>query len=385
MPPSLMESPNDNRVGIRYSEDVKEAISEAQKVAQKAKSASVSDRHLLQAMLLLNRPFSRLDSLLKRMNVSPKDLNKKLRKADSTNVTGTLAETTTLLENAKQYAVDDTKNDEAAQPTVEIEHVLKALSHSNDPVVASVFNEVGITDDKIVTLIPEVLHSLSRQIMYVLRETVEVVVVVLFFLVVIKEGFGELRLIPSESMLPMLQVEDRVLIEKVTRWSVPVIHRPYERGDILVFYPPMTLLKDDPWSIFLRMTGFSGLIYKKEDNIDVAYIKRLIGLPGDKVDVRPGQGVFVNGQLLNEPYTRQIANSCTFEQPEIVCGSVVVPEGHYYMMGDNRNQSADSRYWGFEPINKVIGRAVARVWPVDRFEMLETPQYPASTAGKNSK
>src|SRR5699024_1297078 len=140
---------------------------------------------------------------------------------------------------------------------------------------------------------------------------------VLFFLILIKSFVGELRLIPSESMVPGLQVADRLVIERVTRWT-----RPYHRGDILVFYPPMTQLKNDHVSLFLRLTGFSGLMYKKEDNIDVAYIKRLIGLPGDTVNVKPGVGVFVNGKKLDETYVNEVADTCTLMRPEPYCGSV---------------------------------------------------------------
>ena len=124
----------------------------------------------------------------------------------------------------------------------------------------------------------------------------------------------------------------------------------------------------------MRITGFSGLVYKKEDNVDIAYIKRLIGLPGDKVEVRPNVGVFVNGKQLYEPYVNEIADTCTFMQPPY-CGTVTVPEGEYYMMGDNRNLSWDSRYWGFEKQSRIIGRAVFRLWPLNRVGLLEQPPY----------
>jgi signal peptidase I len=212
--------------------------------------------------------------------------------------------------------------------------------------------------------------SFGRHTLFYAKELTEVVLFVLIFLVLIKSFIGELRLIPSESMVPILKVEDRVVIERLTRWF-----RPYERGDILVFYPPMTELKNDPWSVFLRLTGFSGLVYKKEDYLDVAYIKRLIGLPGDTVEVKPGVGVFVNGKMLDEPYVREIANSCSMVAPVPVCAPIKVPAGQYYFMGDNRNQSADSRYWGFESEDRVIGRAVFRIWPPNRMGPLPPPPY----------
>jgi signal peptidase I len=151
---------------------------------------------------------------------------------------------------------------------------------------------------------------------------------------------------------------------------------------VLVFYPPMTELRKDPVSLFLRLTGFSGLIYKKEDNIDVAYIKRLIGLPGDTVEVKPGVGVFVNGQKLDEPYVNEIANTCTFARPEPICEPVKVPPDSYYMMGDNRNLSLDSRYWGFAQEERVIGRAVFRIWPLNRTGPLQAVPYATEEAAK---
>jgi signal peptidase I len=208
-----------------------------------------------------------------------------------------------------------------------------------------------------------------RNTLFLVREIGEVAFVVLLMLIVIKEGFGELRLIPSESMLPLLQIEDRIVIEKVTRWW-----RPYQRGDILVFYPPTTILKNDPLSWVLRATGFSGFIFPKESNIDVAYIKRLIGEPGDKIQVVPNEGVFVNGQRLHEPYVMELAQSCTQVLPTQYCGTITVPRDSYFLMGDNRNQSADSRFWGFEPKERVIGRAVFRLWPLNRMGPLSLPE-----------
>jgi signal peptidase I len=185
---------------------------------------------------------------------------------------------------------------------------------------------------------------------------------------VVRQGLGEPRLIPSESMVPTLQVDDRVLVEKPSQWF-----RSYQRGDILVFYPPQTELKNDPWSLFLRWTGFSGL-YPKEANVDVAYIKRLIGLPGERLEVKFGQGVFINGHRLAEPYVADVPYSCTRELPTTQCGALTIPPNHYFVMGDNRNGSLDSRYWGFLPKERVIGRAWARVWPLDRFDWLD-PHY----------
>jgi signal peptidase I len=349
---------------IRYSEDVKDAISLANRLARKARRNPASDRDYLLGLLLTHRKFNRLDSLLSELKIPVSHLKSELNQ--SLNETP-VHPTSDLLKNAELLAQSNLNGANGKHTaTVEVEHLLKAFCMSADPVVSRIMDAHQLSPDRINASILAVRgRQTQRSILFFGKELAEVVIFVLFFLILIKSFLGELRLIPSESMVPGLQINDRLVIERVTR-----ITRPYQRGDILVFYPPMTQLKNDPWSLFLRLTGFSGLMYKKEDNIDVAYIKRLIGLPGDLVNVKPGVGVFVNGKLLNEPYINEVANTCTFVRPEEFCGPVKVPPGSYYMMGDNRNMSLDSRYWGFARQDRVIGRAVYRIWPPDRIGTL---------------
>ncbi len=351
---------------VRSSEDVKEILALARKLARKQRRTSVTDQDFLRALLLNNRVFTRFDALLKQLGISPRRLEKTLNEALKNASLPPEGESTVLLK-AEQFA----RHASEQRPVVEVEHLLKALLLSSDPVITLVFSTHHVTEEKIDQATAQVKSTLTvRNSLFMLRELAEVIVFVLVFLILIKSFLGELRLIPSESMVPTLKIDDRVVIERVSQW-----YRPYQRGDIIVFYPPGTQLKDDPWSVFLRLTGFSGLIYKKEDNIDVAYIKRLIGLPGDKVEVRPNDGVYVNGHKLDEPYINEISRTCTLVQPFPYCDSLTVPKGHYFMLGDNRNQSADSRYWGFEPEERVIGRAVFRIWPVNRLGTIEKPSY----------
>jgi signal peptidase I len=350
---------------VRYSDDVKEAIHLAERLARKEKhSKKVSDRDYLQGLLLSNRKFSRLDGIFSELKASPAKLKKQLN--SSTKLTDTHS---IVLEGAKRFASDNGAH-------VEVEHLLKACCLSSDPAVSGVLRDNAISPERIDQSVQGLKkHQFSRSALFIGKEFAEVVVFVLVFLVLIKSFLGELRLIPSESMVPGLQIDDRLVIERVTRWA-----RPYHRGDVLVFYPPMTQLKNDPWSLFLRLTGFSGLMYKKEDNIDVAYIKRLIGEPGDIVNVRPGIGVFVNGQKLDEPYVSELANTCTLMRPEPWCKPIQVPPGKYYLMGDNRNLSLDSRYWGFADESRVIGRAVYRIWPLSRVGPLQPAPYQKNNA-----
>lgn len=156
---------------------------------------------------------------------------------------------------------------------------------------------------------------------------------------------AEARYIPSTSMLPTLKINDRLLIEKVGyRFTSP------ERGDIVVFSPTETL----------RKNGY-----------DQAFIKRVIGLPGETISVSGGV-VTVDGEALTENYLA--------DEPDYDFGPVTVPEGHYLVLGDNRNNSYDSHYWGFLPRQNIIGRAAVRFWPLGRMSIIDEPSYPSSTA-----
>ncbi|MDX2085237.1 MAG: signal peptidase I [Candidatus Melainabacteria bacterium] len=374
------------------SESVYDVQLLASKIAHKRRSststpntiadASVLDRDYLWAILALNRWFSPTDALLKTLQITPKTLAKQLKRLNQN-----------ALENATPTAPNSPKQEETplalpamelmarcrpwlptASTPVTVAHLLAALSVSKDPVVAQALLPYGLTPTRILQAQATVSQRAFPRIVFsALREGLEMVLMVLVFLIVIKEGLGEFRVIPSESMLPLLEVGDRIAIEKVSRWW-----RPYHRGDVTVFYPPSTKLPQDPWSLFLRWTGFSGLLYAKEDGIDVAYIKRLIGEPGDEVWIRPGIGVYVNGQLLDEPYTHEVAISCV-----ALCQPFRVPAGHYFFLGDNRNNSRDGRYWGFVPKERLIGRAIYRVWPLNRLGSLALPENQAEGSQKS--
>lgn len=199
---------------------------------------------------------------------------------------------------------------------------------------------------------------------WAIQELTAQILVVLVLLIIIREGIGEFRYIPSESMVPTMQIGDKLFVEKFTKWFQG---GKYQRGDIIIFYPPpramgicggdvipegKDFLKWDPFSVFARLTGLPFLPQPE------AYIKRIIGMPGDKVRIIKNQGVFINNHPLGEPY-----HFGSIEYlPEYGTDELEIPQGYYYVLGDNRNYSCDGHYWGLLPQNRVIGRAAFLIY-----------------------
>ncbi len=204
-----------------------------------------------------------------------------------------------------------------------------------------------------------------NKLISIIKEVLDTAFFVIIMLIIIKFFFFELRWIPSTSMVPTLQIKDRLVVERYSRfYTTP------KRGQIMVFYPPDVTLPTDAWSLFARYTG---ILCK-----DIAYIKRVIGIPGDKLEIKisPTTGeyaVFINDKQIDEPYVNE--GSYTPCDENTFCGSMTIPEGQYFMMGDNRGNSADSRFWGLLPQDRFIGRAVYLFWPIPRSHIFYTPQY----------
>ena len=140
-------------------------------------------------------------------------------------------------------------------------------------------------------------------------------------------------LVPTGSMIPTINIDERIFVDKITRHFSPVKH-----GDIVVFPSP--------------------------DTPEELYVKRVIAMAGDVLEIYDG-GVYLNGELLDEPFIADVTQGRY--------GPYHVPEGHIFVMGDNRNHSRDSRKWvttNYVPLSAVQGRGVAVLWPLSALRWL---------------
>jgi signal peptidase I len=170
-----------------------------------------------------------------------------------------------------------------------------------------------------------------------IKENAQTIGIALILALIIRLFIAEPRYIPSESMLPTLDLGDRLIVEKVSyHFASP------HPGDIVVFHPP---------------TKLQALGYEPEQ----AFIKRVIATEGQIVAVTNGK-VYIDQRPLAENYI--------LESPEYQLLPLEVPSEHIFVMGDNRNNSNDSHVWGSLPETEIIGRAMFRFWPFNRLGLL---------------
>jgi signal peptidase I len=183
-----------------------------------------------------------------------------------------------------------------------------------------------------------------------IRETAILVVLAVLLAVLFKTFLVQAFYIPSGSMEPTLDISDRVLVEKVSYRFGEV-----KDGDVIVFVHDLPGVEPESGNPIARF--FSGL----GQAVGVAppssrdFIKRVVGTPGDRISCQQGK-LYRNGQPVSEPY---LAPETTTEN----CTPATVPPGKLFVMGDNRNNSEDSRTFGPIDRSTVVGRAFVRIWP----------------------
>lgn len=191
---------------------------------------------------------------------------------------------------------------------------------------------------------PSAVSSLI-QFLLELAKTVIIVGVLAF---VIRYYLVQPFIVEGSSMYPRFQTNDYLLVDKLSyRLQEP------KRGDIVVFRYP--------------------------NNESVNYVKRIIGMPGEKVRIQNGRVSIINkdhpqGMLLDESYTNgKDSTFINFNSPDAI--EFPVPQSSYFVLGDNRRASSDSREWGFLPERDLIGRVVLQVYPLDRFSVVKHARY----------
>jgi signal peptidase I len=194
--------------------------------------------------------------------------------------------------------------------------------------------------------------------------------------VFVRGTIAEARYIPSGSMEPTLQIQDRILVDKV---SPKLLGKPIGRRDIIVFYPPSIETGiPDPQNQWLNLIPF----YPERPQ---AFIKRVVGVAGDRIEVRKGVGIFVNGKLVQEganvPKPDYDLTSLGDIRGFSMIGEylkpfgdsrapIVVPPHELFVLGDNHTNSSDGHVWGFLEDNRVIGRACLTIWSNEWLSML---------------
>lgn len=167
-----------------------------------------------------------------------------------------------------------------------------------------------------------------------LKEMVSIVVIAFVLAMILRTFVIEGRIVPSESMVPTIKVGDRLLVSKFTYYF-----KAPTRGDIVVFKPPEQL------------------------NTKYDYVKRIIGLPGDKIEIRNAK-LYINDKEIREPYLA--------EPMQNDFGPVTVPAHSLLVMGDNRNCSFDSRYWpAWLTEDRLVGKAFCIYWPINHCTLLQ--------------
>ena len=183
----------------------------------------------------------------------------------------------------------------------------------------------------------------------IIRELAVLVVTAVVIALVVKTFVAQAFYIPSGSMLPQLQINDRVVVSKLAYR----LHDP-RRGDIVVFDAPGEDVPDTsplPNRLLRGLVQSMSLAPPSTDE----YIKRVVALPGERVEGHDGK-LLIDGRQLIEPYLPP-------GEPTSEFAAVVVPPGTVWVMGDNRDNSSDSRVFGPIPRSTVVGRTILKVWP----------------------
>jgi signal peptidase I len=196
-----------------------------------------------------------------------------------------------------------------------------------------------------------VIGKIIRSVFNFISETLELSVLALFLFLALYVFLVRPHYVNGTSMLPSFHNNDKLLVEVI---SYKILGKEPNRGDVIVFHPP--------------------------NHPNLEYIKRVVALPGEKIKIQNGDVFIINqnhpeGILLEEPYLGSGVSTEATKRGVILEDEVFDADEGYVVMGDNRENSYDSRDWGVIKKGAIVGRAWLRYWPTNRLGIITTPKY----------
>ena len=188
-----------------------------------------------------------------------------------------------------------------------------------------------------------------------LREAIETIALAAFLVLVLQATIQNYR-VEGPSMNPQLTDEDRVLVNRA-------VYTEIDAARVARFIPGIEAEEGQLWRPFGPPTYGDVIVFRWPRDPSQNFVKRIVGLPGDRLWLQDGT-VFVNGVPLDEPYVEHRSSESLRR--------LTVPEDSYFVLGDNRAQSDDSRHWGPVPRDHVIGKVWVAYWPLANFAALWT-------------
>lgn len=198
-------------------------------------------------------------------------------------------------------------------------------------------------------------------------EWIYCILIALVIVILIKSFIGVPTIVKQSSMYPTLMQNERLWL---SRWGATFNKMP-KRGDIITFEAPTNKIVSDNYADLEHPIAeykynptniFSKFVYYTLEIGKTSYIKRVIGLPGDHVQIKDG-GVYINGEKLEEKYLQDYVVT---DASNGAYADIVVPENTVYVLGDNRGESTDSRRFGCIPVEKIESKAIFRFWPLNK-------------------
>ena len=206
------------------------------------------------------------------------------------------------------------------------------------------------------------------------RNIIEWILCILIAIIIallVRHYVGTPTIVQQKSMYPTLQQNERLWISRIGRTTKTLP----ERGDIITFEAPsVTNVKEgeidmsNPVAIYnYNPKGMASFVYNVLEINKMSYIKRVIGLPGDHVEIKDGS-IYINGEKLQEDY---LQSGVVTDANKGIFTDLIVPENCVYVVGDNRTKSTDSRCFGCIPLEKIEGKVIIRFWPLNLFGEVE--------------